>query len=208
MIMKPSKVKYVKRNSLLLHQLDQAGLSMIELLLVVTIVIVLGAAMFVIYPRVENARDAARSVQTVNLARAEIKALFQSNNYRKVSTTLATDSKIFPKDMIFGSANIRNQWDGAVLVTPSLSNGDEDAGTDIARYFRIVYNDVPSAVCIKLAAGLAESYGAIQVGGVVVKNLYATVPVPLNEADIAHYCRESEAAGATEGSSQIIVVSN
>lgn len=187
---------------------NQAGFSLIELLLVLAIVAALAVAAFIVYPRVQAGRNASYESQVLSSAQAGVKALFTTNNYRNLSKAAAFNAEIFPKNMNLSTTSIQNQWAGEVDVGPSTAAGAADAGTGPARFFRFVYPGVPTDVCIRLAGAAVQNFGTVLVGTEVVQNTLdavddATSPNSPAEDVIAEECK-----GAGAGSATITLVSN
>ena len=192
---------------------NQAGFSLIELLLVLAIIAALAVAAFIVYPRVQAGRNASYEAQILSSAQAGVKALFTTNNYDRISKAAAFNAEIFPKNMNLSATSIQNQWSGEVDVSPSSSAGA--AGTAVGtpdRYFRIIYTNVPADVCIRLVGAAVQNFGTVLVnpanaatgGGVRVQDTYSATPVPLDESLIATNCKP--AAGQVGAS--ITLVSN
>ena len=187
----------------------QGGFSLIELLLVLAIVAALAVAAFIVYPRVQAGRNATYESQVLSSAQAGVKALFTTNNYANLTNDVATDAEIFPANMNVGDGDIQNQWNGAVEIEPSNSDGSDFSGTGPARYFRIVYPDVPTDVCIRLAGAAVQNFGTVLVGTTPVQDTYtAGTIVDLDEAAIALECRGGAASGGSGGRAEITFVSN
>ena len=188
---------------------NQAGFSLIELLLVLAIVAALAVAAFIVYPRVQAGRNATYESQVLASAQAGVKALFTTNNYDKINLASAYNAELFPKNMNISATSIQNQWAGAVTVEPSAADGGlaTGAGT-IDRYFKISYANVPADVCIRLAGAAVQNFGTVLVGAnvagaVKVQDLYSAGAgaLALDEALIATNCKQ--AGGAT-----LVFVSN
>ena len=190
---------------------NQGGFSLIELLLVLAIIAALAVAAFIVYPRVQAGRNATYESQVLSSAQAGVKALFTTNNYAKLSTASAINAEIFPTNMNVSATAIENQWAGAVVVgyadpdTGTITQGSSTT-TSVERYFGISYADVPTDVCIRLAGSAVNNFGAVYVGtggtNVMVQNLYAATPAPVDESLIAANCK------GTGGKADIVFISN
>ena len=177
---------------------NQAGFSLIELLLVLAIIAALAVAAFIVYPRVQAGRNATYESQVLSSAQAGVKALFTNNNFDKINKASAFNAEIFPKNMNLSSTSIKNQWDGDVDVVPSASDGGAAtaAGTP-DRYFKITYPNVPTDVCIRLAGAAVQNFGTVLVNGVIVQDNYTqphvAATMDLDEAKIATNCKAASA---------------
>lgn len=184
---------------------SQGGFSLIELLLVLAIVAALAVAAFIVYPRVQAGRNASYESQVLSSAQAGVKALFTTNNYARLTTPVAVDAEIFPSNMKVG-ATIENQWAGVVTAGPALATGADGPATGVARYFKFVYPNVPTDVCIRLAGAAVQNFGTVLVGTEVVQDLYTGAAAgALDEAKITTGCKGET---ATPGRATITFVSN
>lgn len=177
---------------------SQGGFTLIELLLVLAIIAALAIAAFIVYPRVQAGRNATYEAQVLSSAQAGVKALFTTNNYDKITTQVALDSELFPKNMNVSATEIKNQWDGVVTVTPSAADGSAGtaAGT-VDRFFKIDYDSVPTDVCIRLAGAAVQNFGTVLIDDVIVQDTYSDPQVPLDEAAIATNCKAATAVKMT-----------
>lgn len=185
------------------------GFSLIELLLVLAIIAALAVAAFIVYPRVQAGRTAAHQAQILTAAQANIWALFPTNNYRNLNKAVAYNAGIFPDYMNLSATSIQNQWGGELLITPATPHAAGEAmSATVVRYFRIVYPNVPTDVCIRMVGALANNFGTIRVsannsedgGGNRVQDLYSEEKVEFNEANVALYCKP------TAGNSAVTII--
>ena len=188
---------------------NQAGFSLIELLLVLAIIAALAVAAFIVYPRVQAGRNASYESQVLSSAQAGVKALFTTNNYANLTKAVAFNAEVFPDNMNLSTTSIQNQWGGEVAISGS-TNAAVASATSPARHFLITYTNVPTDVCIRLAGAAVQNFGGVFVdpanGGAVtniVQNSFASTPVALNEANITTGCK-----GGTGGQASITLLSN
>lgn len=172
------------------------GFSLIELLLVLAIIAALAVAAFVIYPRVQAGRAATYEAQVLSSAQASVKALFTNNNYAGLTTPIAVQGDFFPANMLdktVGSEAILNQFDGAVTLIGADATGADDA-TAPARFFKIVYADVPTEVCIKLAGSAVQNFNGVFITGLGAANMVKDPATgAVDEAIIAGRCSSAAA---------------
>lgn len=188
---------------------NQGGFSLVELLLVLAIIAALAVAAFIVYPRVQAGRNATYESQVLSSAQAGVKALFTTNNYANLTTTAAYNAEIFPRNMnVEGGTTIENQWGGLVVASGSTAAG-ADSATSPTRYFKFVYPNVPTDVCIRLAGAAVQNFGAVLIGedaagATAVVNTYDTDEDNniVDEAAIALQCKQDS------GNATIVFVSN
>lgn len=186
------------------------GFSLVELLLVLAIVAALAVAAFLVYPRVRAAQIAEDEAKMLTAAQASIRALFPLNRYNSLTATVALDSGAIPAHLAKGDGTIENRWGGYILVTHAQDDGQMSTVTGPRRYFRFLYSQVPTDVCIRLVGAASKNFGLIRVShtGVgysywdTVQNLYAAEPKELDEELTAKACK------GTDGKAAITFVSN
>lgn len=164
----------------------QAGVNLIELLLVLAIITAIVIAAFVLFPRVQ-AGMAANNTNTQNSASvAQVQTIYTKGNYSTLSNTIAIQADVFPEDMVDGN-NVINQWGGAVTIQGSLSDGTPNA-TNLARYISITHEAVPSDVCKKLVPASASNFGTVLIEGDIVFDRLSTTKVDFSEGSIVAAC--------------------
>lgn len=191
------------------HPHQSKGFSLIELLLVLAIVAALAVAAFVVYPRVQAGRNAAFEAQILTSVQATARALFTRGDYRSIYGTQETRALLFPEHMFVGGV-LQNQWGGGAAIGPSTHEGNDAGAVSRALYFRIVYSQVPTDVCIRLAGAVSNHFGAIRInknpnnhnGGVLVQNMYGSPQMSLDEGLVAEQCK------GNGGRATMIFVSN
>jgi hypothetical protein len=123
-------------------------------LFLVAIVVVLGAKGF-------KSSELAAEQQRLATIVSNIKTLYaNSSNYDGLTTDVAIQAGIFPKDMVSGTS-VYNKWKGAVTVTGSGNT------------FSVTYAGVPKDACINLLSNFKD--GSL-VGITVNGNALSTVP--------------------------------
>lgn len=172
----------------------QSGFSLLELLLVLAVVAAIAVGAFIVYPRVQAARVATETAQTLATAQASVAALFTSGNYDNLSASVAHGADVFPDhmkvDVNNAGAGFVNQWDGSVDVRGSGASGSAPGGGASARFMTFEHTNIPSDVCKKLIPAASSSFGRIQVGAQVLINRYdtATNNDTLNEQQLMNAC--------------------
>lgn len=181
------------------------GFSLIELLLVMAIIAALVVASFIVYPKVQAGRAAEQEAKIITSAVAGVKALYPSRDYRSITSEVAANAAVFPSEMVMPDGTIQNRWGGMVEVTPSARTGAIANNSSARRYFRIVYTNVPSAVCQKLVGMVEPYFGVIRISsvngatgdGTVIKNTYNTDNyIEFDYEQAGYKCKH---AGAYEG---------
>lgn len=132
------------------------------------------------------------------------------NNYNRLNDTVAINAGAFPQSMVKEDGTLENQWGGYVLVSHAQDDGQLTEGTQVRRYFRIIYTQVPSDVCIRLVGAAAKNFGLIRVSktGVaysqwdIAQNHFAAERVEFDEDLTAKNCK------GTGGKAAITFVSN
>ena len=146
---------------------NQQGFSLIELMLVMTIISALAVGAFVIYPKVQSGRQATYEAQILSSAQTGIKRMV-SGDYTGMSAALARQAELFPAQMNSATAGeLTNQFGGDVTLSgATVANGvpTDTTGTTFGPFFRISYTNVPTDVCIKLAPALANSFDGVRIG--------------------------------------------
>lgn len=197
------------------HHTPAQGFSLIELLLVLAIVAALAVAAFIVFPKVQAARNADAEAKIIIAAQAGIKALVTRNDYRNVSNEMAIHADIFPTHMNVSDTEIRNQWGGVVDIYGSSAGATVPSNlTRPARYFTIRYRNVPNEVCIRLVGQLLPHFGAVRLSssngvsgdGEKVKDMFSNPQVLPDESFIAQKCHAEQEKGVN--SVTIAVVSD
>ena len=176
----------------------QTGINLIELLLVLAIVLAIAIAAFVLYPRVLAARDANSSVKVLSAAQAQVKSIFPNGLYSNLNNQMAGNSGVFPDSWDIDPPNgvfmndFANGVEGNIIIRGSDRFGQPVSG-QAARFMTIVFEDIPSKVCIKLIPGLAGDWERVTVNGEVAIDKYdgdRTNDIP-DEALIVTQCTVS-----------------
>jgi len=153
---------------------SQAGLTLIELLIVLVIAAGLLFGIFYLVSQANEraiVRDEVQSYNTmVNDARTSFR---KQGNYLGLTPQVLIQLGLVPPTMVNGTA-IRSGWNTPVLVTPINLNGTAGDGMEWN------YN-VPRVSCPNFVDGITNSAARIAIDGTVVKN----VPANLNTVNVA-----------------------
>jgi prepilin-type N-terminal cleavage/methylation domain-containing protein len=143
----------------------QAGFSLVEILLVLGIIALLAISAFVIYPQVRDASNANREAQNLTTIISGIRNLFgNTSTYQGLTTSLVNQAGIFPKTMNSGILTTTQPIEHTGRGLVEISSWDADM-----RRFSIMYRDVPSQLCVKLAQNYGKDVDEVIVDGVTVK---------------------------------------
>lgn len=169
------------------------GFSLIELLIVLAVIASLAVAAFVVYPKVRASSIARQEAETIVSAVSSMRSVFPTRNYTNLNNTVAIDAKLFPENMVYGDGEIRNRFDGMVIIRRTDRS---------EKLFRIGYRGVPSDVCVRLLPMLAQHFRGVSVKGqdgvtYVVRDEFRHYSsssgevMPLDEANAAVGCGSS-----------------
>lgn len=161
----------------------QRGFSLVELLLVLGVLALLLVAAFVVYPQVRDRNQANQEATNVRAIQSNIRGLFWSKgryagvgNGRGASAGpdrgIANAARVFPPTMNNGDysrdAEVRSSWGGNVWVwqrpAVTMASGTYPA----ARTFGVLYEDVPSSVCVPLVSAVSSGFVGVSVSGTEV----------------------------------------
>lgn len=175
-----------------------SGFSLVELVLVLTAIVLLTVFVFYQFNRYQTHKSAAEEMQNLVMAGAEIRALYNSQNFSSLNTATVAKAKFFPKKMTNINDTITNKFGGNVVIgykTDYTSSGViEGDGTYVqnARYFAIEYDVIPSDVCIKITGGVGGNYPAIQINDELVKSTFSGSSImDLDEAQVVSLCNSN-----------------
>lgn len=167
----------------------QKGFSLIELMLVLAVMAALAVAAFFIYSKVQVARTANQTAQTLAQAQATLKGVFVSEKYDELTTAVAVAGKFFPPQMTSSPTTLKNQWDGAVTINGSDARGAPiTPGGAVARHFAIRYEAVPDDVCKRLVPSAALNFGRVVIGSTTVFDQLTEIKMDISEASIVSAC--------------------
>jgi prepilin-type N-terminal cleavage/methylation domain-containing protein len=172
------------------------GYTLIELLIVLAIIAALIVGAFYLYPKVQAARSANAESVILQSFQANMKSLFTTGDYQKVSNLVTAQAGMWSDQMITNpaTATITTEWGTLVTVKPATSAGVVSATGVPAQYFVVTYPGVPSDVCQKLVPSLAGSWEKITVGTTVVQDLNGAPAIQYDPSLLAASCGGSSAS--------------
>lgn len=145
----------------------QRGFSLVEILLVLAIIALLSIAAFIIFRQVREASDADTETRALTTIIASVRNLYaRTANYDGLTTAMLNRAHIFPRSMNEGIYTpvqpIHHIGGGLMEVVP----WDADN-----RRFAVIYHDMPTSLCVKMAQNYGQNVDDVLVGGVYVKSL-------------------------------------
>jgi prepilin-type N-terminal cleavage/methylation domain-containing protein len=185
-------MKMHRRNT----QAAQKGVTLIELLLGIAIVLVIVGVGVIVYNQVSgSSRAYAASNGVMNLA-ASVKALHPRPDYTGLTSAVMVSSGKAPSNMVVGT-NLVGQFGGNVVIAPANYAG----GANNA--FTIVYPGIPRAECNDMIQSSESTFAIIEVGTssggtftgtTTVKDLSATPAVRTTAATVSAACNNENNA--------------
>jgi prepilin-type N-terminal cleavage/methylation domain-containing protein len=158
----------------------QAGLTLIEILIVLVIAAGLLFGIFYLVSQANERSIIRDEVQSYNTIANDARTSFRKqNDYTGVSAAVLIQLGIVPPTMINGTA-IRSGWNTAVVVAPINLNGTANDG------MQFTYT-VPRTACPTFIDGVANSAARITIDTTVVKDVPANLTT-INVADVATAC--------------------
>lgn len=162
----------------------QRGFSLVELLLVLGVLALLLVAAFVVYPQVRDRNQANQEVSNLKAIQANVRGLFWSKgrynglgNGRGATAGpdrgIANAARVFPPTMNNGdyskNAEVRSSWGGNVWVwqRPAVVM-QSGSSYPAARTFGVLYEDVPSSICVPLVSAVSGGFVGVSVSGTEV----------------------------------------
>lgn len=144
----------------LLKKKKSKGFTLVEILLVVGFIALAGIGIYTIYSKVQISNQANQESRNLDTLRAGVKSLYASRpNFTGVTNTVANQARVTPDNMRTEAiAEIINSFGGAVTIEPVGLGGGTNNG------FVIQYDDVPSAVCTKLATSAGVQFNSVSIG--------------------------------------------
>ncbi len=144
----------------LLKKKKSKGFTLVEILLVVGFIALAGIGIYTIYSKVQISNQANQESRNLDTLRAGVKSLYASRpNFIGVNNTVANQARVTPDNMRTETiTEIINSFGGNVEVSPVGLGGGTNNG------FVIQYDDVPGAVCTKLATSAGVQFNSVSIG--------------------------------------------
>ena len=159
---------------------SQAGISMVELSVVLVIVALLSAAIFIGLQSNSRRVEVQDNVGQITEVAAGLRKSFgRSNTYSQLTvangTRLAITSRIIPAQLRDGvAATAKNSYGGAI----SVAVNDADCLV-AAACVDLTWAQIPQAQCVDLVLGVEAGARIVKVSGVVIKPLNGAVSLDL-----------------------------
>ena len=174
----------------------QKGVTLIELLLGLVVILVVIGVGIVIYNQVTSNAGSYQTTSSVMNLNAAVKSLHPRPDYFGLTNNVLINSGKAPSNLVVGG-NLVGQWGGAITLTPRTFDaaGLTACAAAPCNAFEISYVNVPQDACTTLVLGMERSFDFISVGGTAVKNrLGAAAHQQPTPAAITTAC---QAAGAS-----------
>jgi len=174
----------------------QQGLTLIELLLVLVVVLAIAVVGFVTFGQTSASQRAQAGQQALLSVSSGVKALSNGPNYTGITeATLVTAGKA-PSNLVNAAGTgINNPWGGTVTVLAKTVNGGSAGNA-----YMVCMNQVPRDECNTIVASSHSSFAMVSAGATacptaltlptagILKNIYAATPVVPTPTTIATAC--------------------
>lgn len=168
--------------TLLKRKKTSKGFTLVEILLVVGFIALAGIGIYTIYSKVQISNQANQESRNLDTLRAGVKGLYASRpNFTGVTNTVANQARVTPDNMRTENVGeIINSFGGTVTVEPvTLGTGNANNGV------RIIYEEVPSAVCSKLVTSAGVQFNSVSIDGAEVKEFASNAALDVAAAAAA-----------------------
>lgn len=171
---------------------NKNGYTLIELIISLGIIVILGALIFILVPKVMSSYKAQSEINNINNIRSAVNSLFLTKvDYRDLTTKLMINSKSLPDTLyedMKGENNVTllNGFKGEVTIEglKSTTGNYSPSGNDYAAYM-IRYKSIPQDECVKIVSGVSSDFYNIAVGTTDVQRLGGE----LNKTTLAKACK-------------------
>lgn len=174
---------------------NQQGLTLIELLLVLVVVLAIAVVGFVTFGQTSANQRAQAGQQALLSVSSGVRALSNGPNYTGITEAVLVTAGKAPSNLVNAAGTgINNPWGGAITVLAKNVNGGSSNG------FMVCMTAVPRDECNSVIASTASGYPMISAGTTacpatttlptagVVKNQYAATPIVPTAASISTAC--------------------
>lgn len=162
----------------------QKGLTMIELMLGLLVVLVIIGIAIVAFNNLRSSQRTQGMQSQVLQVLAGVQKIAPGPNYAGVSAASLIQAGHAPSDMINGTALV-NRFGGAVTVAPATYGGGTGAADNAVT---ITFNGVPRAECNAVIANTQPTFPRIAVGTTAVKDQFGATPVAYTQAATVTAC--------------------
>jgi prepilin-type N-terminal cleavage/methylation domain-containing protein len=154
----------------------QKGFSLVEVLVVLGVIAVIGAAVFYFATSSRRGAEADSATRVVMSMMAGLKSLKSSGSYASNIQELYIASGKAPSQIVSDPSNpasstLVNEWGGTYVI----EQANYGSGTNNA--FTITVDEVPKQVCVDMALRLGSSVLIIDVNGTEVRNAADNIEV-------------------------------
>lgn len=165
--MKINNIKLIKVVFLNENKRKIKGFSLIELMLVLSIMAVSFTLLFVLYESVLTKQREDESVSDIKLIQENVSSLYQTKgNFKGLDLDTAINANLLPINMIGRDGEAYNSFKGAVEIESYRMN--KAALNDTT--YRISYKNIPTNSCINIIENLKNNFYAIYVNKTIVKS--------------------------------------
>jgi type II secretory pathway pseudopilin PulG len=134
------------------------GVTLIEAVLYISIALALIVGGLVFFQQASLAQRTNSAVRNVSAIASETRGLFQaSQSFAGLTTAGLINSGAVPSNIINGSV-LQNEWAGPITAEPANVDGTANDG------FSVMYENVPTAACVRLATYDASGSGRVGSG--------------------------------------------
>lgn len=151
-----------------LDQPDEAGLSSVEIVLVVLAGLILLVAAIVVYQKFQKDNELSDALSGLQLLTAGIEQEYQGQSaYTGLSPTMVINAHLAPSSFVSG-ASLQNPWGGAGSVTVAAA----------AQGYTITFSNVPQYGCEALGKQNMGNLLSVTINGTALTPNTATPPSP------------------------------
>lgn len=164
----------------------QRGISLIELLLAIAVVLVITGIGIVAYAMTRNSAMAYQTNTALSQVRAGIKSAFKGTDYGSLTVQALINAEKVPEGIVSG-ANLVGPWGGAITIGPATYHSVNNAG------WSMQLDRIPKEICPEVLYEVSDQYQRVQVGTQVIKDHSVAPAVPhAGQAAIQTACQQDE----------------